>query len=213
VETLIFLIVLGLTNIHKADSDSYRYLTTLDATNSAVSGSLPRSLAAATGLQTLSLADPTSTFGISGTLPTEYGVFSDLSFALLSNLKSIEGKLPTEFGNWKSISTLNIVLNRGLNGTIPTEWGQMTNLNSLSVQATSLSGTIPSELSKCSMLERLLIAETYMTGTMPSEICLLTEVGRLSEIEANCAPSPGTYGNIQIDCECCNVCYPPRSKS
>ena len=161
-------------------------------------------MARATGLKTLSLAFPTSATGISGTLPTEYGMFSDLSVFLFNYMRNISGTLPTEYGNLKSMVDMNIESN-ALSGTIPTEWGRMTNLNNLIMTSVTITGSIPSELGRCSLLRDFDIMATKLIGTMPSEICSLTRIGQIDKLVANCEPAPGI--TPQVTCDCCSACY------
>lgn len=148
---------------------------------------------------------------MSGTFPTEYGMFSDLSVFLFNYMKNISGTLPTEYGNLKSMVDMNIESN-SLSGTIPTEWGRMTNLNTLIMTSVSISGSIPSELGHCSLLKEFVVTSTQLIGTMPSEICSLTRIGQIDKLEADCKSPPGTEITPRVTCDCCSVCgYIPDS--
>lgn len=175
----------------------------MSASRSALTGSLPRSLSAATSLQTLAISE-SKTSGLTGTLPTEYGVFQNLTHGIFDEMKGIEGTLPTEYGNWGSLVAFSISTNKFINGTIPTEWGRLTNLETLTLAVTSITGTVPTQLGSCTLLREVWISGTDLTGSMPSSICSLRTNGQLTLLEADCHQT-----NQEIECsfpECCTYC-------
>lgn len=188
------------------DSDGFRHLTTLSASRSALTGTLPLSFALATDLRILVLADPIS-IGIHGTFPTEYGSFSNLMYGEFKILRGINGTLPQEYGKWESAIGVSFWGNLKVKGTIPTEWGLMTNLEVLKIGMSSVSGTIPSELGNLSFLRELMIMDNDVSGSVPSEICSLRTAGVLSTFETNCVGD--NPKNALVECmspDCCTFC-------
>ena len=114
--------------------------------------------------------------GISGSVPTEIGLLSDLVYIRLAR-NQFTGSVPSQLGQLSSLNFLQIsgLINLGLNsnsltGTIPRELGQISTLERLSLSDNALTGTIPSELGQISTLNELYLAGNALTGTLPTEL-------------------------------------------
>lgn len=144
----------------------------------------------------------TTTAGIFGTIPTEFGMLSDLeelhlhhndltgdATQLLESLNAglveldlndnkLTGFLPASVDRYTRLTHFGFFDNE-LDGTLPTEIGRLVELTNFDVGANRfLSGTIPTELGQCTKLERLDLGGNRFGGTIPSELAQLTGLGK-----------------------------------
>ena len=116
-------------------------LTKLLLHDNQLSGSIPPTLTTLRNLVDLRLANN----NFNATVPTQWHVFSAMTFLDLSN-------------------------NPGLTGTIPPELGGLSQLKKLHLHGLTLSGTVPSALVALSNLKNLYIRENLITGTLPNNL-------------------------------------------
>jgi hypothetical protein len=83
--------------------------------------------------------------GITGDIPLEFGLMSNLFSLNLKNLPDLGGTLPNTLGTMASLHTM-VITNTGLMGTIPTEIGQLTLGNFVFEDNPWFEGTIPVEI-------------------------------------------------------------------
>ena len=88
---------------------------------------------------------------LTGTLPAELGVLTDLTFLGLDE-NQLTGSIPPELGNLTNLLHLNLTINQ-LTGNLPIELGNLTNLQELHLSNNQFTGTIPSELGNLSNLQ------------------------------------------------------------
>jgi len=112
---------------------------------------------------------------LSGTLPTEIGVFSNLITLNLDH-NAISGEIPAEIGNLSNLAELNLWINK-LTGNIPTELGNLTNLTVLDIGYNQLTGVVPSTLGALSNLEHIWLNDNQLDGEIPLEL------GNLSNLQ------------------------------
>ena len=113
-----------------------------------------------------------------GSLPSELGLLSELTYLALNNSK-LTGRIPSTIGNLTKLEDLVLFFNQ-LEGPIPTEFGQLTNLRSLELTGNQLSGELPISLSNLVNLEEIGIADNQFIGTLPSELGLLKKLKSIS---------------------------------
>lgn len=87
-----------------------------------------------TNMQSLHIKEAAN---LSGTLPTELGLMTNLTSMVLS-FTNREGTLPVEYSNLTKLATLDLFNNKGLTGSLPTEYSQLVNLRTSLRDITSL---------------------------------------------------------------------------
>jgi hypothetical protein len=128
--------------------------------------------------------------GLTGTLPTELFLLSDLTLLDLSD-NALTGTLPSDLANLPKLAQIDISDNK-LTGWIPTEYGKMTQMTELSLYGNEgLSGPIPSELAHLNDLSILWLYETNLSGSISASLCTLdTSI----DLRIDCG---------EIACDCC----------
>ena len=106
--------------------------------------------------------------GLSGTLPGELGLMSELEILWLHR-NELTGSIPPELGDLASLNSLALIYNQ-LTGGIPPELGDLVSLEWLYLAYNDLTGEIPPELGNLVSLERLLLSSNSLTGVIPSEL-------------------------------------------
>lgn len=91
---------------------------------------------------------------------------------LYLSLGQLTGSIPTEIGLLSDLAKFNVEVAPRIEGTLPTEIGLLTNLQELALwKNVGVTGAIPSELSLLTKLVLLDLGETGLTGSIPSELC------------------------------------------
>ena len=132
-----------------------------------LSGTLPPELSLLTDLQTFRLGGERALYG---TLPTELGRLTKLrDFAVFGS--QISGPIPSEFGSFELLDYFDLSQNN-LQGVLPTELGRMTHLDLFTIaQNPGIIGTIPTEYGGMRNLESFTVHATGLTGIFPEEVC------------------------------------------
>jgi Leucine rich repeat len=121
-----------------------------------------------------------ASLGLTGTVPEEVGLLTDLQVLDVSNNTMLSGFIPTHVGKLVNLQSLQLAGNR-LSGPIPTQLGHLTYLESLQLGRNQLTGTIPSELALLSnSLNGLQLSKNALRGTIPSELGRATPLTILS---------------------------------
>ena len=92
---------------------------------------------------------------------------------LVLGLSQLTGTIPTEIGLLTDLEQLSIKFSPRIEGTLPTEVALLTNLFKLELLQSDLTGTIPSELANLAKLKVLDLRKTDLTGSIPIELCEL----------------------------------------
>lgn len=113
---------------------------------------------------------------LSGTIPTEIGLFTSLSESFgINDNEFASGTLPTEIGLLTNIKGINMG-SCSLSGTIPSQVGKLTKLSSLDLTFNELTGVIPVELESLPLLDFLNIEYNLLTGDL-SNTTLCQQLG------------------------------------
>ena len=146
---------------------------------------------------------------ITGTLPSEVGLLSNLLDLVLSST-SLKGTIPEELYSLDQLQDLKL---DGCNftGTISTQIAKMTGLQNLFLAGNSFSGELPTGLGNLKSLIHSQLQENHFVGAVPESMCLLKGPNTLKELVADCTPvSPLGGGDPQplLECPdgCCTSC-------
>ena len=111
---------------------------------------------------------------LSGILPAEIGVFSELEILSLYDNK-ISGEIPAEISNLKKLREI-LLNNNDISGNIPSQIGVLNNLRFLGLSGNNIEGIIPDSIVKLNELEYLLLDWNNLSGKIPDSIGNLTKL-------------------------------------
>eukprot|EP00238_Polyblepharides_amylifera_P002552 CAMPEP_0196572258 /NCGR_PEP_ID=MMETSP1081-20130531/2337_1 /TAXON_ID=36882 /ORGANISM="Pyramimonas amylifera, Strain CCMP720" /LENGTH=231 /DNA_ID=CAMNT_0041889517 /DNA_START=150 /DNA_END=845 /DNA_ORIENTATION=+ len=135
---------------------------------------------------------------ITGTVPTELGLFTNLTkLDLFGNL--LVGTLPTELGKLNLVTDFWLDANN-LTGTLPTELGLLDSVEWLALHTNMFVGTIPTELGNLVKLTTLKLYSNQLFGALPDEFANLVLISQLM-VENNvelCGYNPVTWGTTTL---------------
>jgi len=115
---------------------------------------------------------------------------------------TITGTLPTELGLLTELASVSLT-NATLTGTIPTQMGDLTNLRRLWLYNNQLTGTIPTQLDQLTKLEILELYHNSLTGSVPQGVCTNVDSSayQFKSLTADCV------SEVQCSKSCCTQCY------
>jgi Leucine-rich repeat (LRR) protein len=174
-------------------------LTNLRMERNSISGTLPTELGLLTNLKSLIV---TQNFRFTGRIPTELGNCKSLELLHVDS-NNIKGAIPTELGKLSKIQNIRLAQNE-FSGSIPTQLGRCTSLTTLDLNNNGFNSIIPSQIGQLSNLKLLWLQSTNLSGSMPNEICQLRQL-KLKELQADCK----FVETAQVQCAeptCCTGC-------
>ncbi|CAK8996491.1 MDIS1-interacting receptor like kinase 2 (AtMIK2) (Probable LRR receptor-like serine/threonine-protein kinase At4g08850) [Durusdinium trenchii] len=118
---------------------------------------------------------------LTGTIPTELGLFTNLEYIQIG-ANSLQGGLPTEIGALNKLIRL-AAFDNDLSGPLPTELGALTALTSLSLSDNGFEGNVPAEVANLASLNELLLNGNSLGGPIPEVLTSLTSLSSLSLAE------------------------------
>lgn len=123
--------------------------------------------------------------------------------ALWLDSNQITGTIPTEIGLLTELASVSMT-NATLSGTIPTEMGNLTNLRRLWLYNNELTGTIPAVLNQLTDLEVLELHYNKLGGSMPQGICanIDNSAYEFKSLTVDCKSEVKCEENT-----CCTACY------
>ncbi len=87
------------------------------------------------------------------------------------------GTIPTQLGLWTNLSSLNIFDAQHILGQLPTEFGLLTNLEIIKISGLGVNGNIPSELALLSSsLKDITIVSEGLEGELPPQISIFNNL-------------------------------------
>jgi Leucine-rich repeat (LRR) protein len=128
-------------------------------------------------LPSLRKLEISSSVDLVGSIPSEVGSLSQLSFLSLYNNQLI-GALPSEIGCLSQLDGISLYNNQ-LTGVLPSEIGSLSKLVVLYLHNNQLTGAIPSEIGALSQLIDLYLYNNQLVGAVPSEIGSLSQLSLL----------------------------------
>ncbi|KAG0622545.1 hypothetical protein M758_3G105400 [Ceratodon purpureus] len=140
-------------------------VTTLDFSNSGLTGPFPTNLTKLTSLYSLQLYNN----NLTGPLPPEIGSLTKL-IALSVGTNSLSGRIPPELGNLNSLQLLYLDRNQ-LSGPIPIEIGYFKSIQQLWLTDNNLSGPIPDVFGNFTQILKLgIYGNPLLQGPIPSSL-------------------------------------------
>jgi len=106
-----------------------------------------------------------STFGVSGTIPAEFGDLPFLGTLWLDGDLNITGPIPNSFSKLKKLRSLKLNSNN-LSGPIPTFLGRLKRLEEVDLSNNKLSGVIPASLATLPSLSQLNVSSNQLCGAI-----------------------------------------------
>jgi Leucine-rich repeat (LRR) protein len=124
------------------------------------------------------------------------------SVALWLDDNKITGTIPTEIGLLTELASISLT-NATLRGPIPTELGKLSGLRRLWLYSNKLTGSIPAELNHLSGLEVLQVHNNSLNGAMPQGICSIIDKSpyEFKSLTSDCVTK------VTCDSSCCTECY------
>ncbi|KAG2726241.1 hypothetical protein I3760_01G102600 [Carya illinoinensis] len=119
---------------------------------------------------------------LTGSIPAEMGLFSNLRYLNLSwnNLKS---RVPPELGFFPNLTILDL-RNSALYGSIPGEICDSGSLGILQLDGNALMGSIPEEIGNCTSIYLLSLSHNDLNGSIPKSISNLNKL-KILQLEFN----------------------------
>lgn len=139
-----------------------------------------------------------------------YGIVCENGKVVELNLddNNIYGSISSSIGLLTDLVNINLESNY-LSGKIPTEIGNLSNLRRFEVDDNNLTGSIPSEFYRIKDLKELYLQLNDFSGTVPEQLCLrrIDMGGELDTLIADCEGNGNSFGNDDIVCSCCSMCF------
>ena len=114
---------------------------------------------------------------LSVTLSPLVGRWTNTTVFHVNTLNGITGTIPTEFGLLTHLSSLKFSQNH-LRGTLPSELGNLQKVSLMAISRNGVSGSLATELARIASLEQLYVQNTWLTGNM-EYMCKAKEDGKL----------------------------------
>jgi hypothetical protein len=148
-------------------------ITEFDFSNNGLSGSIPSEIGLFTNLNYLDLSNN----NLNGSIPNELGDLSNLEYLNFA-FNQLSGSIPNSIGNLISLKELRLFQNE-LTGSIPNELGNLGELIHINLRNNNLTGSIPSNLANLNLLEILYLHNNQLSGNIPTGIFGLTNLKRI----------------------------------
>ncbi|XP_057534836.1 polygalacturonase inhibitor 2-like [Amaranthus tricolor] len=125
-------------------------------------------------------------WGLSGSIPSDFGDLPYLSFFILADNINVTGSLPKSLGKLKRLYHIEMDSN-SLIGPIPKELLQLKSLKEVDLSNNKLSGPIPPAVSSLSSLTQFNVSNNQLCGPIPSG---LKKFGKTSFDNNKCLCGP-----------------------
>jgi cbb3-type cytochrome oxidase subunit 3 len=109
---------------------------------------------------------------LSGTLPSELGLFGENAEDVELDVNLFTGTFPSEYGNWTRLHEINVAIN-SLSGSLPSELGMWSAIEKMSFSTNFFTGPISPEIgnNKDSVVQ-FLINNNAFSGPLPSTLAV-----------------------------------------
>eukprot|EP00300_Choanocystis_sp_HF-7_P007665 c15434_g1_i1.p1 GENE.c15434_g1_i1~~c15434_g1_i1.p1 ORF type:complete len:903 (+),score=163.92 c15434_g1_i1:51-2759(+) len=135
-----------------------------------LSGTIPTQVGLLTNLMYWDLLEN----DLTGTIPSQVGKLTNLMYWDLSS-NALSGTLPTSIGLMTSLEFCDLYLNE-FTGTVPTQSGHLTQLVHWGLYYNQFTGTVPTEIGRLTSLTYFRFSFNFFTGTVPTQFGLLTRL-------------------------------------
>jgi Leucine-rich repeat (LRR) protein len=167
------------------------HVSQISLSNNQLTGSIPTELGNLSNLTFLDL----SSNQITGSIPKELDNLNNLQKLDLSE-NQLTSSIPRELGNLNKLETLWLNNNQ-LTGSISSQLGNLSNLSTLNLSSNQLTGSIPSQLGNLSRLSTLNLSSNQLTGSIPSQLGNLSNLSTLNLSSNQLTGSiPSQLGNL-----------------
>ena len=129
----------------------------------------------------------------------EYRSENNIHFIALAMLdNNVTGSLPLEVGLLSDLSYFDVAVNPLLGGSLPTEIGLWTDMTYFSAHKTQLTGTIPIEVGMMQKVVEFKLSASELSGTLPTELGLLQDAQylNLQQNPMDLGPIPSELGQL-----------------
>jgi len=106
-------------------------------------------------------------WGLSGTLPAEFGNLPYLSMLSLAEMPKVTGPIPNSFSKLQRLQNLDLGSN-SLSGPIPSFLGKLKRLKEVDLSNNKLSGAIPASLGNLQSLSQFNVSFNQLCGAIPA---------------------------------------------
>eukprot|EP00934_Nitzschia_sp_Nitz4_P007865 Nitzschia sp. Nitz4//scaffold393_size11853//9698//11425//NITZ4_009023-RA/size11853-processed-gene-0.12-mRNA-1//-1//CDS//3329550226//7855//frame0 len=151
------------TNRQRRLEDKQDIIYTLELSDNSLRGSIPSEIFLLSGLEALYLDN---NGGLTGTLPTELGLLTELE-TLDVHDTSLTGTIPTELGSLEKLRSVNMGDCSGMSGSVPLELWGASRMQTLILEGIGLTGSLPG---KGKSAYYIFLAHNQLTGSLPSEV-------------------------------------------
>jgi len=164
-----------------------------------VAGTLPRELTRLQNLSNLILEEGILT----GTIPSQLGEIRSLEQIDL-NFNLLQGSIPEELYSLPNLRQMDLNDNE-LTGTISSSISDLTKMSFFQIENNLFTGTVPTSIGALAALEVATMDNNQLSGTMPCS--LMSYVGTLKVLTADCLGAPNRPSPPLVICECCTQCF------
>jgi len=117
--------------------------------------------------------------GLSGLIPDEVGLLTELQNFIVKNHNDLRGPIPATIGNLSALKQLGLYGNN-LSGSIPSDVTNAYGLRYINLENNRLSGSIPTTIERLTELETLVLSNNMLQGKFPTSQLSKTGVKHIS---------------------------------
>jgi hypothetical protein len=185
------------------DSDDAGRVDGIVVDLNSLEGTLPTELAVLPYLKDLGFGTSLETYQIMNFV----GLLSNIYLFIHSASNRFTGTIPTEYGLMTNLVFFSVSGN-SLTGTLPTELSNMKKLEAFRVHWNQLTGKVPGVYNQMSSLRTVHLEGNDFTGNLETSLCGLPD--QFEAFMSDCASSTGDDGEAdvisEITCFCCTHC-------
>lgn len=172
------------------------FYTSLDLDLNDLSGTIPAELGLLSNLSQLDLSKAGSAVSLSSTIPSEIGLLVNLG-SLSFRGNDLNGTIPSEIGNLVNLQSLDLSTNK-ISGVIPESVGSLGGLQLLDLSRNDFTGQLPLTFGQLVKLEQLQLAENSISGAIPTGMGQMSLLERVNLDDNQFSSLPTEIGNLVL---------------